>query len=181
MTEESPQEQWPTGLVPTTDGWFVVNVRDAAWVAHPDFGTCCLFENPRGKELPDFGIRVRVLQPGEPMSLYHEENAQEGFLMLAGECLLVVNEAERTLRAWDYFHCPAGTEHVLVGAGDEPAAILAVGARPADESLRYPVSPLAAQHGASAAIETTSGDVAYEGRGEWDLGHPEGFDRMPWA
>jgi uncharacterized cupin superfamily protein len=181
MTEETPFLEWPTGLAPEREGWFVVNVRDAAWVAHEAFGTSCLFENPRGEPLPEFGIRVRVLQPGQPMSLYHEEAAQEGFLVLAGECVLVVNGEERRLRTWDFFHSPAGTEHVLVGAGGAPAAVLAVGARPDPETFRYPVSDLAARYGASVAVETSDPDEAYAGMGEWDLGRPESADRLPWA
>jgi uncharacterized cupin superfamily protein len=179
--EEAPLEEWPTGRIPTTDGWFVVNVRDAAWAEHPQLGAISLFENPRGQALPDFGIRVRVLQPGQPMSYYHAEQAQEGFLVLSGQCLLIVNDEERPLRAWDFFHCPAGTEHVLIGTGDAPVAILAVGARPDPESFRYPASPAALRHGAAVATETTDPDEAYAGLGDWDLGHPDGFDAMPWA
>ena len=181
MTEETPLQEWPTGLVPERAGWFVVNVRDAAWVTHDLLGASCLFENPRGEPLPELGIRVRVLQPGQPMSYYHEENSQEGFLVLAGECVLIVNGEERRLRAWDFFHSPAGTEHAIVGAGDGPAAVLAVGARHDPEVFRYPVSELAARHGASVAVETTEPDEAYAGTGEWDLGRPDSAGRLPWA
>ena len=74
-------------------------------------------------EAPDdrfahFGITVQVLQPGQPSGLYHAEEAQEGFLVLAGECLAVIDGQEHPLRQWDYFHCPPGTRHVLVGAGE---------------------------------------------------------------
>ena len=181
MTQEAPLDAWPTGLVPAGEGWFVVNVRDAAWVSHDALGASCLFENPRGgPSLPELGIRVRVLQPGQPMSFYHAEEAQEGFLVLAGTCVLVVNGEERVLRPWDFFHSPAGTEHTIVGAGDGPAAILAVGARHEPESFRYPVSEVAARHGASVAAETTDPDEAYAGTGEWNLGRPHAADRLPW-
>jgi uncharacterized cupin superfamily protein len=178
MTGETPLQEWPTGLVPESDGWFVVNVRDAAWAEHPQQGYVTLFENPRGKPMPELGIRVRVLRPGQMVSYYHEENAQEGFLVLAGECVLIVNGQERRLRAWDFFHSPAGTEHVLVAAGDEPAVLLAVGARHDSEVFRYPVSELAARYGASVAAETTDPDEAYADQGEWDLGRPGG--PLPW-
>ncbi len=181
MTDEAQLEEWPTGLVPASDGWFVVNARDAAWFAHDAFGTGCLFENPRGEPFPELGVRIRVLQPGQPLSFYHEESAQEGFQVLHGECLLVVEGEERPLRQWDFFHSPAGTAHVLVGAGDGPAALLAVGARHEPESLRYPVSELAARHGASVAVETRDQDEAYAGTGEWGLGRPDGWDGLPWA
>jgi uncharacterized cupin superfamily protein len=178
MTAEAPLDKWPTGLVPERAGWFVVNVRDAAWGEHPEQGYATLFENPRGEPMPELGIRVRVLQPGQMLSYYHEENAQEGFLVLAGECVLIVEGEERRLRARDFFHSPAGTAHAIVGTGDVPVAILAVGARHDPEVFRYPVSELAARYRASVATETTSPDEAYEGTGEWDLGRPDG--RFPW-
>ena len=95
--------------------------------------------------------------------------------MLSGACTLIVEEEERPLRQWDYFHCPAGTHHVLVGAGDGPCAILMLGARPDPEVIRYPVSELAASYGASAAKETTDPDEAYA---DW----PGDYEpvRLPW-
>jgi uncharacterized cupin superfamily protein len=181
VTEESPLEETPTGLAPTGDGWFVVSVRDAAWYAHETFGSTCLLENPFGVPFPELGFKLRVLQPGQPLSLYHEEQAQEDFLVLADECVLLVNGEERPLRAWDVFHSPAGTEHALVGAGDGPAVVLAAGARHAEERLRYPVSALAARHGASAAVETTDGDEAQAGLGHWGRGRPADEASLPWA
>jgi hypothetical protein len=50
---------------------------------------------------------------------------------------------------------------VIVGAGDGPCAILTIGARPEVETLRYPVSEVAAKYGASAANETDEPDEAY--------------------
>ena len=178
MTDETPFQEWPTGLVPEREGWFVVNVRDVAWAEHPQQGYTTLFENPRGTRMPELGIRVRVLLPGQALSYYHEENTQEAFLVLAGECALIVNEQERRLGAWDFFHCPAGTEHVIVATGDAPAALLALGARHEPELLRYPASALAARYGASVAKETTDPDEAYADQGEWDLGRPAG--QFPW-
>lgn len=179
MTEETPFQQWPTGLVPERPGWFVVNVRDAAWAEHATQGHVCLFENLRGAAMPELGIRVRVLQPGQMLSYYHEENSQEGFLILAGECVLIVNGEERHLRAWDFFHSPAGTEHAIVATGDGPAVLFAVGARHDPEVFRYPVSELAARYNASVATETTDPDEAYAGQGDWELGRPDG--RFPWS
>ena len=93
-----------------------------------------------------------MLQPGERSALYHAENAQEGFLVLAGECIAIVEEQERTLRPWDYLHCPAGTAHAFVGAGDGPCAILMVGARKPDATIDYPASEAAARHGLSMPV-----------------------------
>jgi uncharacterized cupin superfamily protein len=130
---------------------------------------------PRGGPFKDFGVNVHVVWPGEPSALYHSENAREAFLVLSGECTLVVEEQERPLRQWDFFHCPAGTHHIFVGAGEGPCAILMIGARSEDEQLHYPVSEVAAKHGASAAKETPNPDEAYA---DW----PGEFVpvRLPW-
>ncbi len=93
---------------------------------------------PREAPFRDIGVNVRVLWPGDANALYHHEDAQEGFLVLSGECLLVVEEQERPLRQWDYFHCPPGTRHVIVGAGDGPCVVLMIGARRAAGDVRLP-------------------------------------------
>ena len=132
-------------------------------------------------QFAQLGIRIHVLPPGEPNGFYHAENQQEGFLVLSGECTLLVEGEERTPRAWDFFHSPPGTEHTLVGAGDAPCAILMVGSRTDDWSVRYPVSELAARHGASVERETSEPDEAYA---EWESsrrGRPAAWDRLPWA
>src|SRR6185503_16614876 len=100
---------------------------------------------------------------GQPNGLYHTEQAQEDFLVLSGECTLLVEDQERTLRAWDFFDSPPGTAHICVGAGDEPCVILMVGTRPAVDEVLYPVSALAARYGASAEKETPNPDEAYAG------------------
>ncbi len=81
---------------------------------------------------PDFsqlGINLTVLQPGEPMGMYHWEADQEDFLVMSGEALLIVEGEERALRQWDLVHCPPGTEHTIVGAGQTACVVVAVGAR----------------------------------------------------
>jgi len=115
-------------------------------------------------QFTDFGINVHIVEPGEANALYHAESVQEGFLVLHGECLLVIEEQERTLRAWDFVHFPPGTRHVVVGAGDGPCAILMVGARREDGTVHYPVSEVAARHDASASAPTDSSREAYAGR-----------------
>ena len=112
---------------------------------------------------PEFGLNIHVLQPGMPACKYHRESAQEGFLVLSGTCLAIVEGEQRELRAWDYLHCPAGTNHVLVGAGDGPCAILMIGARKEGISLTYPVEPAAARFGASTEVETNDPREAYAG------------------
>ena len=183
---EARLEDFGSGLAPASDGWFVVNVRDAEWVASDGgkqpFGSACAFENERQKvEFPQFGIRLHILEPGEPNGLYHSESDQEAFLVLSGECKLLVEGEERLLGAWDFFHSPAWTEHILVGAGDGPCVILMAGARSQDMRGLYPVSELAARYGASATEETSDPEQAYVGF-EWPrLGRPSYWDRLPWA
>ena len=159
--DEAASEDTPHGRYITSEGWFVLNLADALAVRNEERGGATYPLESREARFKDFGVNVQVIWPGEPNCYYHSENAQEGFLVLSGECTLVVEEQERPLRQWDYFHCPAGTLHVFVGAGDGPCAILMIGARPEDERIRYPVSEVAAKHGASAAEETESPEEAY--------------------
>jgi uncharacterized cupin superfamily protein len=168
------------GLAPAGDGWFVVNVRDAEWWTSKTFGSGVVFEN-EDSEFPQLGINLSVMQPGEPNCLYHSESQQEAFLVLSGECKLLVNGEERLLRPWDFFHCPPGTEHVFVGAGEGPCVILMVGARSKDEQLLYPVSELAARYGASAEEETPDGKQAYARFERSQRGRPSYWDRLPWS
>lgn len=149
------------GPAPDGDGWFVLNARDSRWKEEGPLGTYCSFEGKR--RFAQLGINISVLRRGESMGMYHRENAQEGFLVLEGECVLIVGGEERRLRPWDFFHCPGGTEHIIVGAGEEAAVVVAVGARGrgVGGGLFYPVSEIAARHGASVARETASPAEAY--------------------
>ena len=159
--KEASSEETPYGRYVTSDGWFVLNLSDALAVRNEEKGGAVYPLESREARFRDFGVNVRVVWPGEPNALYHAESGQEGFLVLSGECMLLVEEQERPLRQWDYFHCPADTRHVIVGAGDGPCAILMIGLRPDVETLRYPVSEVAAQYGASVATETDEPDEAY--------------------
>ena len=150
------------GLVVDGEGWFVVNARDSRWRSEGPLGSYCTFEGKR--RFPQLGINVNVLEPGQAMGMYHRENAQEDFLVLAGECVLIVEGQERRLEAWDFVHCPGGTEHIIVATGDRAAIVVAVGARGrgVGGGVVYTVSELAARHGASVERETTSAAEAYE-------------------
>jgi uncharacterized cupin superfamily protein len=149
------------GLVADGDGWFVINAKESRWRDAGHFGRYCDFEGKR--PFRQLGINVSVLQPGQPIGLYHHERAQEDFLVLAGECLLLVEGEERTLRAWDFFHSPGGTEHMIVGAGSGLSVVLAVGGRGGRKGLVYPVDPLALEHEAGVEKETTKPAEAYAG------------------
>ena len=160
---EAHLEESDAGRVATGEGWFVVNARDARWY-HAD-GRPALCDLEGDQAFQQLGININVLEPGQPLCRYHWEADQEDFLVLAGEALLVVEEEERPLRPWDFVHCPPGTKHVLVGAGTGPSVILAVGAR--IDSVdnpdwgAYPVSEVAARHGASVDAETSHPEEAY--------------------
>src|SRR3954466_11190232 len=157
-----------TGKVAEGDGWFIANVAAVRWDRSPDHGAWCIFE-PADTRSTQFGIGVHVLQPGEPNGLYHAESNQEDFLVLAGECVAIVEGEERRMRQWDFLHCPPGTAHIFVGAGDGPCAILmAGGGGPGgrgggdpDGRIESPVDAVAARHGAAAARATTSPEEAY--------------------
>jgi uncharacterized cupin superfamily protein len=184
--DEAPLEDSGSGLAPAAEGWFVVNVRDAEWLTSETTGDLrpsgaeCSFEGQK-VEFSELGIRLHVLQPGEPNGLYHAESKQEDFLVLSGECLLLVEAGERTLRAWDFFHSPAGTEHIFVGAGDGPCVILMAGSREGEWSVRYPVSELADRYGAGAKEQTTEPREAYVGFQPSRRERPSYWDRLPWA
>jgi uncharacterized cupin superfamily protein len=146
--------------------WFAANVADLPWVAAEGRGSACIFENP-DDEFEQIGYTLAVLQPGESGGCYHRElDNQEDFLVLAGECLAIVENVERRLRQWDFLHCPPGTEHVLVGAGDGPCVLFCCGARNS-RRIVYPRNELALRHGAGAQQETTESREAYAGLPPW--------------
>jgi uncharacterized cupin superfamily protein len=174
---EAPLVDRAGGLEPEAEGWFTVNAADAPWWRSDDFGASCDFEGT--SDFAQIGVRMKTLWPGQPNGMYHSEQAQEDFLVLAGECLLLVEGEERTLKAWDFVHCPAGTEHIFVGAGEQPCAIVMLGSRGREERIRYPVSELARMHGASVETETADPAEAYAPFAEGTTGPmPDGA--LPW-
>ncbi len=160
VVPEAPLEDGAAGLYPADEGWFVVNVRDAQWLDSHGLGRYAPFEGEHAR-FAQLGVNVAVLHPGEPSCMYHAEDAQEDFLVLAGECLLVVEGKERALRQWDFAHCPPLTRHVFVGAGEAPCLLLGVGARRKGRRLVYPVDETALRHGAGVEAETGSPAEAY--------------------
>jgi uncharacterized cupin superfamily protein len=190
VVPEAPLEDSGSGLAPAAEGWFVVNVRDAEWLtsetsseqahARISSGSECTFES-EACEFRQVGVRLHVLEPGEPNGFYHSESQQENFLVLDGECVLLVEDEERRLRAWDFVHSPPGTKHVFIGAGDGPCVILMVGARWGDWRVHFPVSEFAARYGASAKEETSDPGQAYVGFELSRRERPSYWDRLPWA
>ncbi len=162
MVPEARLEATEHGLKPEGVGWFVINARDTRWRPSEGRGAYCRFEGE--PEFPQLGIHLVALEPGEPMAMYHWEADQEDFLVLAGEAIAIVEDEERPLRQWDFLHCPAGAKHAIVGAGNAPCLVLAVGARDRSTGLDwggYTVNELAARHGASAEEDTNDPDTAY--------------------
>lgn len=167
MVPESPLTNTEHGLSPEGNGWYVLNMRDAEWRFAEGRGAVCVvsddFEGWR-RDADQLGVNPFVLEPGEPMAMYHREADQEAFLVVSGESLLIVEGEERKLRAWDFVHCPPGTAHTIVGAGSGPCLVIAVGARAHDGeagALVFPTDPTARRHGASVEVETSDGEVAY--------------------
>jgi quercetin dioxygenase-like cupin family protein len=158
---EAPLRMSKNGLVVDDEGWFVVNARESRWKDEGPLGSYCTFEGKR--RFPQLGINISVLEPGERIGMYHRENGQEAFLVLEGECTLIVEGQVRRLAAWDFFHCPPRTEHIIVADEAQRAVVLAVGrrGRGVGGGLVYPVSEVAARHGASVERETTDPSQAY--------------------
>jgi uncharacterized cupin superfamily protein len=162
------------GAVVESEGWFVLNAADARWTRHEKSGQWVSFE-PDAHAFAEFGIGIHVVQPGQPNGKYHAEDVQEDFLVLSGECICLIEGEERRLKAWDFVHCPPGTLHIFVGAGDGPCAILMVGTRRPGRPIHYPVDELAARYGASAPADTDRPPEAYADwpddfqpvRGDW--------------
>lgn len=157
---EAPLRDNGHGLEPGGEGWYVVNVADAAGWSNASFGSGVGFES-KANRFAQFGVNVQVLEPGQPNCRYHAESDQESFLVLAGSCILIIEDEERQLAPGDFVHCPAMTKHVFVGAGDEPCAILMIGGRTAEDGGGYPVSDVATRHGASVSAATSDPKVAY--------------------
>ena len=159
MVEEARLEQLDAGLTPVTDGWFVVSVPEAAWVTNEVLGDACIFEGDD-----------------------HREANQENFLVLAGECILLIEGEERLLKQWDFVHCPAGTEHGFLGSGTGPCVIFMTGARKGwpEKGIVYPRSELALRHGAGVETETSSPAEAYAPYPKWLTGRPKSWAGLPW-
>jgi uncharacterized cupin superfamily protein len=191
MVDEARLEALDSGSAPLGEGWFIVNVADAAWLTNEVFGARCVFEanRPVLRRRPDLdvyafaelGITLAVIWPGQPSGLYHAETNQENFLVLRGACVLVVEGEERKLRAWDFVHCPPGTAHVFVGTGEGPCVLFMVGRRSADKGIVYLRSELARGHGAGVETETPSAVDAYAPFPHWQPDRPDRWNDLPWV
>ncbi len=159
---EAEIEETPEGRVARGDGWFILNLGEMAWKTVRGFGSWCSFNAPnKGADEPGIGVHVHVLMPGEANGYYHAEAAQEGFVVLSGECIAVVEGQERVMRQWDYLYSPPGTAHITVGAGRGPCAVLMFGSPDPSRKVEWIADPVAAKHGASVPRTTGCASEAY--------------------
>jgi uncharacterized cupin superfamily protein len=159
MVPEAKLAHLPEGVGAEGPGWFVLSAREARWWERSGLGRWCDLEGDG--DFAQLGMRIAVLEPGQPTGMYHAESGQENFLVVSGECVLVIEGEERHLKAWDFVHCPPWTRHVFVGTGDSRCVIVTVGARTEDHEIQYPVDEAAATHGASVEAETPEPKEAY--------------------
>jgi uncharacterized cupin superfamily protein len=172
MTEAKLTQDNGGWLAAEGDGWYVLSAQDAKWLSN-ELGWYCNFEG--ATRFPEFGINLNWLPAGMPMAMYHHEPHQEGFLVLGGEALLIIDGEERPLKPWDYVHCPRDLPHVIVGAGPG-ALVLAVGSRVGPDGVGYPVDETALKHGAGVAVETSDPREAYARFGTLEAsGYPGGL------
>ena len=155
---EAELKETELGLVPQGEGWFVLNARDVTWIRSEERGQDTDFEG--AQEWAQLGFRIQVIGPGQ-RGIYHGERGQEDFLVVSGECVLVIEGEERQLQAWDFVHCPPWTKHVFVGTGEGPCVIVMAGSRASGFEVVYAVDEVAAKHDASVLEETSSPDEAY--------------------
>lgn len=187
MVTEARFEPVASGLAPVTPGWFIVNTADAAWVENEYYGGVCIFESDdfvlRGRPdlteyvKPNAGFTIRVVPPGRPACLYHAESVQEDFLIVMGECTLVIEDQERHLRTWDFVHCPPMTGHTFIATEAGPCVIIATGNRRDDLERVSPRSEAALRYDASVDHDTADP----ERRGEWIVQRPKHWEELPWA
>lgn len=149
-----------------------MNVADAPAFHHERGGWRTTFKSPEAR-FEQLGINIRVLGPGQPNGLYHDETVQEAFLVLGGACILILDGEERPLKQWDFVHCPPGTEHIFVGAGDGPCVIFMAGARAHRGETVYVRDEVALRHGAGVETETPVSREAYAPFKRWTPGPPE--------
>jgi quercetin dioxygenase-like cupin family protein len=152
---EAHIEETEQGRLPAGEGWFILNLAEMPWGTVPGFGAWRDFDWDKQSDGPGIGFHVHVLQPGQPFGYYHAEEAQEGFIVLSGECLAVVEGEERVMRQWDYLHSPPGTAHVTVGAGTGPCVLVMFGSPDPRRKVEWIADKTAAKHGAS--VQRTTG------------------------
>ena len=153
------------GLTPEGKGWYVLNAKEARWWKNSKFGESCNFEGTEGFE--QYGMNIHIIHPDQPSCHYHGEDDQEDFLVLKGQCRLLIEGQERILKPWDFVHCPKWARHVFVGYGTEPCVIMMVGGR-TGKGVIYPSIPLAKKYNACPDVETSEPKESYAKTPKWE-------------
>ena len=159
---EAPRAQTEHGLVTTGEGWFVLNAREAGWLHAEGRSAIC---EPEGDSTSSRSGSTSPSSAGSP----------HGHVPLGGRSGGLPRPRRRgaprrrgggeAARQWDFVHCPPETKHVVVGAGDGPCVLLAVGGR-AHATTGWggcSVDETARRHGASVEHETSDAREAYAG------------------
>ena len=71
-----------------TDTWYIRNLREFEWEHADGRGALSELGDDKSRQI---GINLFALGPGEPMAMYHWEADQEGFLVLSGEAILIID------------------------------------------------------------------------------------------
>ena len=167
MVPEAELEETEVGLLPKSQGWFVMNALATRWFDKPGQGHACSLTGYNEYEaetfFPMLGMSIRVAGPGEVTTTYHWETEQEDFLVLSGEGIAIIEGEERALKQWDFVHCPPGAKHAFVG-GDPPLVLLCASSRQFQKDGPwgyYCFDETAARHNAASPEDTQDGSVAY--------------------
>ena len=168
VVPEAELEQTDVGVVPRSVGWFVLNVRDGRWYDKPEQGFSAPLTGDDEYEaetfFPMLGMAIRVMNPGDVSTTYHWETEAEDFLVLAGEAIAILEGQERRIGQWDFVHCPPGTKHAFVGAGDRPCVLLCASSRQFQKDGPwgyYCTGETAAKYNAASSQDTQDGSIAY--------------------
>ena len=162
-----------SGLAPATEGWFVVNVRDAEWWFADSRGARCSFESEYGEPA------VSSHSSGSTSPYWSQDRAAsitQSPLRKRSSCS--PGSAGCSSRARSDAFCP-GTSSIRLRGQSTPSWARATGHVPPDgrcafgPEARYPVSELAARYGASVEEETSDPAQVYarsSGSAESDRG-----------
>lgn len=167
VVEEAELEETEVGLLPKTQGWFIMSALETRWFDKPGQGHSVSLTGYNEYEaetfFPMLGMSIRVAGPGDATTTYHWETEQEGFLVLSGEGIAIIEGEERPLKQWDFVHCPPGTRHAFAG-GEPPLVLLCASSRQFQKDGPwgyYCFDETAAKYNAASPEDTQDGEIAY--------------------
>jgi mannose-6-phosphate isomerase-like protein (cupin superfamily) len=167
VVEEAEIEETEVGLLPKTQGWFIMSALETRWFDKPGQGHSVSLTGYNEYEaetfFPMLGMSIRVAGPGDATTTYHWETEQEGFLVLSGEGIAIIEGEERPLKQWDFVHCPPGTRHAFAG-GEPPLVLLCASSRQFQKDGPwgyYCFDETAAKYNAASPEDTQDGEIAY--------------------